>query len=61
MGISKKRVSATNSRQKVIARAARVSKNENPVEVSWKMFIPQRKGGVDGVTLRGGSYQVKKG
>ena len=49
MGISEKRVSATNSCQKVIACAARVSENENPVEV----FISQRKGGVDGVTSRG--------
>ena len=60
MGISEKRVSATNSRQKVIARAARVSKNENPVEVFRKMFISQRKGGVDGVTSRGEVTKCKR-
>ena len=59
MGISEKRVSATNSRQKVIARAARVSENENPIEVFRKMFISQRKGGVDGVTSRGKLPSVK--
>lgn len=60
MGISEKRVSATNSRQKVIARAARVSENENPVEVFRKMFISQRKGGVDGVTSRGEVTKCKR-
>ena len=60
MGISEKRVSATNSRQKVIAHAARVSKNENPVEVFRKMFISQRKGGVDGVTSRGEVTKCKR-
>ena len=60
MGISEKRVSATNSRQKVIARVARVSKNENPVEVFRKMFISQRKGGVDGVTSRGEVTKCKR-
>ena len=60
MGISEKRVSATNSRQKVITRAARVSKNENPVEVFRKMFISQRKGGVDGVTSRGEVTKCKR-
>ena len=60
MGISEKRVSATNSRQKVIARAARVSENENPVEVFRKMFISQRKGGVDGVTSRGKVTKCKR-
>ena len=60
MGISEKCVSATNSRQKVIARAARVSKNENPVEVFWKMFISQRKGGVDRVTSRGEVTKCKR-
>ena len=60
MGISEKRVSATNSHQKVIARAACVSKNENPVEVFRKMFISQRKGGVDGVTSRGEVTKCKR-
>lgn len=60
MGISEKRVSATNSRQKVIARAARVSENENPIEVFRKMFISQRKGGVDGVTSRGEVTKCKR-
>ena len=59
MGISEKRVSATDSRQKVIARAARVSENENPIEVFRKMFISQRKGGVDGITSRGKLPSVK--
>ena len=60
MGISEKRVSATNSCQKVIACAARVLENENPVEVFRKMFISQRKGGVDGVTSRGKVTKCKR-
>ena len=59
MGISEKPVSATNSHQKKIARVARVSENENPIEVFRKMFISQRKGGVNGVTSRGKLPSVK--
>ena len=44
MGISEKRVSATNSRQKVIACAARVSGNENPIEVFSENVHLSKKG-----------------